>query len=215
MPPIVAIIGKSGSGKTSLIQKLVPELRSRGYRVATIKHIHHNVTLDQPDKDSWRHVQAGSEATAIRSHDRVVVIRPVTKPATVEQIAYYLGEGYDIVLAEGFKESEAPKIEVHRKSVGPLFTDIKKLVATVTDEPLPTNTRQFSPEDIKGLADLLEEGFIKPQRKRAVVYINGAPVNLPGFPKELIRNTLLGMVASLKGIGQVNSLEIFLRENPE
>ncbi len=215
MPPIVSIIGKSETGKTTLIQKLIQELKSRGYRVATVKHVPQDIAFDKPNKDSWHHIQAGSEATVISSPDKLVLIKPVTQAFTLDELARHLGEDYDIILTEGFKESNAPKIEVHRKEVGPPLNAIRKLIAIVTDEPLETKSRQFSPEDVKGVADLLEEGFINPQRKRAVLYVNKTPIPLSTFPKEFITNTLLGMVSPLKGVGQVRSLEIFLRKEPD
>ena len=164
MPPIISIVGKSKSGKTTFIEKLINELKSRGYRIATIKHTPDGMNIDQPDKDSWRHIQAGSEATIISSSDNIVLIKPVTPKITIDEIAHHLGEDYDIIIAEGFKQGDAPKIEVHRREVGPPLSDIKKLTAIITDEPLETKARQLSLEDIKGLADLLENGFIKPQR---------------------------------------------------
>jgi molybdopterin-guanine dinucleotide biosynthesis protein B len=215
MPPIVAIIGKSETGKTTLIQKLIQELKSRGYRVATIKHTHHDVAFDQPDKDSWRHIQAGSEATIISAPDQIVLIKPVPQALTIDQMACHLGEAYDIILAEGFKESNVPKIEVHRKEIGPPLSAIRKRIAIVTDVPLTIKTRQFSTDDVRGLANLLEKGFIKPQRKRTTLYVNNTPVTLATFPKQLIRNTLIGMVAALKGVGKVNTLELFLKEAPD
>jgi len=215
MPPIVAIVGKSGTGKTTLIQKLLQELKSRGYRVATIKHAPKHLSFDQPDKDSWHHIQAGSSATAISSPDKIVLIKPSAQALTINQIAHHLGEDYDIILAEGFKGSNMPKIEVHRKEIGLPLNAIKKLIAIVTDEPLEANIRQFSLEDIKSLADLLEEGFIKPQRRRLVLYVNDIPVILSTFPKEFVANTILGIVSSLKGVDEVRSVEIFLRREPE
>jgi len=211
MLPIVSIVGKSKSGKTTFIEKLVRELKSRGYRVATIKHTPQGMTFDEPDKDSWRHIQAGSEATAITSPDKIVLIKPVAQDLTLDEIVRFLGEDYDIILAEGFKQSNAPKIEVHRREVGPPLSTIKKLIAIVTDEPLETRTRQFSWQDIKGLADLLEEGFIKPQGERTSIYINNAPIPLGAFPKEFITTVILAMVSCLKGVGEVKSLELFLR----
>ena len=215
MPPIVSIIGKSETGKTTLIQKLIQELKSRGYRVATIKHVPQDLALDEPDKDSWRHIQAGSEAIAISAPDKMVLIKPVAQALTIDQIARHLGEDYDIILAEGFKESNAPKIEVHRQEVGPPLSDIKKLIAIVTDEPLESKTRQFSPDNAKGLADLLEIGFIKPQRRRAILYVNDDPIPLSTFTREFITNTVLGMISSLKGVGHVRSAEILLRTEPD
>lgn len=215
MPPIVSIVGKSKSGKTTLIENLIGELKSRGYRVATIKHAPQGMSFDESDKDSWRHLKAGSEATAIGSPDKIVLVKPVAPDITLDEIAYLFGEDYDIILTEGFKEGNAPKIEVHRRQVGPPFGSIKKLVAIVTDEPLETKTRQFSPQDIRGLADLIEEGFIKPQRERIALYINDVPISLSAFPRDIITNTLVAMVSSLKGVGVVRSLKVLVKRKPE
>jgi len=212
MPPIVSIVGNSKSGKTTLIEKLIGELKSRGYRVATIKHTPQGMTLDKPGKDNWRHLQAGSEATAISSPDKVVLIKPVASDVTLDEIARLFGEDYDIILAEGFRQGNAPKIEVHRRESGPPLSGIKKLMAIATDEPLETKTRQFSLDDVKGLADLLEKGFIKSQGDRLSLYINNAPITLSTFPKEFITNVLMAMASSLKGVGKVRSLELFLRK---
>jgi len=212
MPAIISIVGNSKSGKTTLIEKLIKELKSRGYRVATIKHAPQGATFDEPDKDSWRHLQAGSEATVIGSKDKIVLIKPVTSDITLDEIAQLLGEDYDIILAEGFKQDNAPKIEVHRREAGPPLSDVKKLIAIATDEPLETRTRQFSLDDIKGLADFVEEGFIKPQGDRLSLYVNNTPIPLSIFPKELITNVLVAIASSLRGVGKVSSLEVFLRK---
>jgi len=212
MPPIVSIIGNSESGKTTLIEKLIQELKSRGYRVATIKHTPGGMTIDESDKDSWRHLQAGSEATVISSQDRVVLIKPVASALTLDEIAQLFGEDHDIILTEGFKQDNAPKIEVHRRETGPLLSGIRKLIAIVTDEAIETKTRQFPLDDIKGLADLLEEGFIKPQRERLSLYVNDVPITLTSFPKEIITNVLVTMASSLKGVGEIRNLKFFLRK---
>jgi len=212
MPPIVSVIGNSKSGKTTLIEKLIQELNSRGYRVATIKHIPQGVNFDEQGKDSWRHIQAGSKATAVSSPDKVVLIKPVAQDATLDEVAYLLGEDYDIILAEGFKQNNAPKIEVHHKGAGPLLKDIKKLIGIVTDEPLETKARQFSTDSIKDIADLLENGFIKPQKERISLRINDIPITLTTFPKQIISNVLLAMASCLKGVGEVRNLQIFLKK---
>ena len=213
MPPIVSVIGKSKSGKTTLIEKLVQELKSRGYRVATIKHTPQGLDFDEAGKDSWRHIQAGSEATAISSPDKIVMIKPVGQDTNLDEVAYLLGEDYDIILAEGFKQGNAPKIEVHRKDAGPLLKDIKKLIAIVTDEPLESKTRQFSPDGIKDIADLLENGFIKPQAERISLHVNNMPITLTAFPKQIIINVLLAMASCLKGVEEVKNLQIFLKKS--
>ena len=164
MNPIVSIVGKSESGKTTLIEALVSELKSRGYRIATVKHVSSELAFDKPGKDSWRHIQAGSQATAIVSPNQVVLIRPTKHELSLDNIAHLLGEDFDFILAEGFKQSSAPKIEVHRKEAGVPLTGITNLIAIATDEPLETKTRQFPLHDIKGLADILENTFIKPKK---------------------------------------------------
>ena len=212
MTPIVSIVGNSKSGKTTLIEKLIRELKSRGYRVATIKHAPQGMTFDEPGKDSWRHIQAGSEATIVSFQDEIVLIKPVAPDVTLDEIAQIFGEDYDIILTEGFKQGSAPKIEVHRSETEPPLTDIKKLIAMATDDPLETKTRQFSLDDVKGLADLLEEGFIKLQREQLSLYVNNVPIPLSGFPRDIITNVLMAMASSLKGVGKVSTLKFFLRK---
>jgi len=212
MPPVISIVGKSKSGKTTLIEKLIRELKSRGYRMATIKHSPQETDFDEPGKDSWRHIQSGSEATAVSSPEEVVVVKPVAHEATIDEIVSLLGEDYDIILAEGFKRGNAPKIEVHRKGAGPTLEGLKKLIAIVTDEPLETRARQFSTEDIGALADLLEKGFIKPQSERISLYVNNAPVTLTLFPRQIISSVAMAMASCLKGVGEIRSLKIFVKK---
>jgi molybdopterin-guanine dinucleotide biosynthesis protein B len=212
MPPVVSIVGKSKSGKTAIIERLVQELKSRGYRVATIKHSPLGTSFDKPGKDSWRHIQAGSEATVVSSPDNLVMVKPVSQDSTLEEIVRLLGEDYDIILCEGFKQGNAPKIEIHRKDAGALLKNIKKRIAIITDEQLETKARQFSFEDNKSLADLLERGFIKPQKERISLYVNNTPITLTTFPKQIITSILVAMVSCLKGVKEISSLQIFLRQ---
>ena len=210
MPSIVSIVGNSGSGKTTLIEKLIHELKSRGHRVATIKHAQ-EVTTGDSGKDSWRHLQAGSETTVISSPDKIVLIKPVALGATLDELTHLFGEDYDVILAEGFKQGNVPKIEVHHRESGLPLSGIKKLIAIATDESLETKTRQFPVDDVKGLADLLETGFIKSRGDRLSLYLNNKPIPLSTFPKQIISNVLVAMASSLKGVSQVESLEFFLR----
>ena len=212
VPPLVSIVGKAKSGKTTLIEKLILELKSRGYKVATIKHAFHGSFSDDYGKDSWRHIQAGSEATAIGFTDNIVLIKPVTGNLELNEIARLFGKEYDIILVEGFKHSDVPKIEVHRKEIGPPLDSTENLVAIVTDEPLETSIRQFSLEDIKSIADILENDFIKPHREYISIYVNNNPLPLNAFPKDIMTNALIAMVSSLKGVEDIKSLEIFLRK---
>ena len=212
MPPIIAIVGKGKSGKTTLLEKLIAELKSRGYRVATIKHTHSKIAYPESDKDSDRHLKAGSETAVVSAPDGLLLVKPIKEELTLEQVAQLIGEDCDIILAEGFKHSDAPKIEVHRRENGPALTDIKKLFAIATDEPLDTKVRQFTLEDVKSIADLIEEGFIKPQKERFSLLINDVPIALNAFTKEFVISVILGMTNTLKGVGKIGTMKIFLKK---
>lgn len=211
MPPVISIVGRSKSGKTTIIEKLLTELNKRGYVIATVKHTYHKVDLDKKGKDTWRHIKAGSSSVVLSSPTGNVLIKPARGKGGLGDIVRLLGEGFDLIIAEGFKKDAAPKIEVHRKDVGPPLSNVNKLIAVVTDEALEGIPRQFSLEDITGLADLIEKGFILPQVERTSLYINDLSVELSTFPKEFITNTLLGMVSSLKGVREVEKLDISVR----
>ena len=210
MALIVSIVGKSKSGKTTLLEKLIPELGARGYQVATIKHTPEDVSLDEPGKDSWRHMQAGSRATIIGSPTRMALVKPLAPGTKLEDMASIFGEDYDIVLAEGFKQDTAPKIEVHRRDVGPPLEGVAGIVAIATDEPLATETRQLALDDVAGLADLVENEFIKPHQERVSLYVNGASIPLSAFPRDIIGGVLAAMASSLRGVSEIRSLKFFL-----
>ena len=212
MPPVVSIVGRSNSGKTTLIEKLIVELKARGYHIATAKHTHRDMTAPESDKDSDRHLKAGSEASMIIDPHGLMMIKPLQNDISIEQVAQLIGEDYDLILTEGFKEDDAPKIEVHRKENAPPLEGVKKIFAIVTNEPLDTKTRQFPLEDVKGIADLIENGFIKPQQERYTLLVNNTPIALNAFTKEFIVNIQLAMAHGLKGVDKIKTMKIFLKK---
>jgi molybdopterin-guanine dinucleotide biosynthesis adapter protein len=207
MTPILSIVGKSSSGKTTFLEKLIREITDRGYKVATIKHSHHSISFDQPNKDSWRHAQSGALTTMVSSTTSIQIIKPVEKEQTVDELARNLGEDFDIILSEGFSRGSAPKIEVHRKEAGPLLENASNLIAIATDEPLDTDIRQFALEDIKGVVSLIEEKYLKPERERASFFVNGKKIQLPKSEAEKIKNSLVGFAKELEGVKEVETLE--------
>lgn len=214
MPPIVSIVGKSNVGKTTLLEKLVAELRRRNRRVATVKHDVHGFDLDKPGKDSWRHAQAGSDAVVISGPDKLALIKKTDHDSTLDEIVRLLGEDYDIVITEGYKSRNAPKIEVHRRELGEgLLSTPDELVAVATDEPLDVPVWQCSLEEISKLADLLEETFITPREPAAVtLFADGAAITLSSFVQEFVSKTIFGMLSALRGIKDPESIDIFLRK---
>ncbi len=213
MPPIVSIVGLSGVGKTTLLEHLVSELKRRSYRVATIKHDVHGFDLDKPGKDSWRLTEAGSDIMVLSSPEKLALIKKVDHDSTLQELAHLVGDSADIILTEGFKQREAPKIEVHRQEVGKeLLCRPNELVALVTDEPLDLPVWQCSPEEVSKLADLIESTFLTAQRREeATLFVNGVFIPMVPFVQEFLTKTLVGMVSALKGVKEIKSLDVSLK----
>ena len=138
--PVLAVVGWSGSGKTTLLEFLVGQLAARGLRVNVLKHSHHDIVLEPPQKDSARLRMAGAAEVMIASPYRYAIMRELRgaeEPSLREQLAR-LGPA-DLTLVEGYKGETLPKLEVHRPAVGkpPLFPDDAAVVAVASDVPRP------------------------------------------------------------------------------
>ncbi len=166
--PIVSVVGKSDAGKTTLVEKLVPELKARGYRIGTIKHDVHGFDIDHEGKDSWRHKHAGAHTVTISSPKKVAVIKDVEAEETIDGLASKYFQNVDIILTEGYKKQHKPKIEVFRNQVHdePLCRKDDSLVAIVSDVPLDLGVPRFELDDIKGLADFVEARFLSANRRQ-------------------------------------------------
>ncbi len=160
MTPIISIVGKSESGKTTLIEKLIPELKKRGYRIGTVKHALHGFEIDRKGKDSFRHKEAGADTVIVISPESIAMVKNGGS-GTLDSVEEYFSD-VDLVITEGYKREKKPKIEVFRKErhKEPLCLDNDNLVAIVTDDDLNLNVPRFGLEDIKGLADLIEKKFL-------------------------------------------------------
>jgi len=155
-PALVAIVGKSDSGKTTLIEKLVPELVRFGLRVGTVKHDAHSFEIDHPGKDSWRHGQAGAHAYVVASRERLAYIARLDGEVPLADIARRYFAGFDLVVAEGYKRSAPHRVEIFRTGAGhdaPLCEPGEAL-ALVTDAPLDHVSR-FGLDDGRALAQFL------------------------------------------------------------
>jgi molybdopterin-guanine dinucleotide biosynthesis protein B len=213
MPPVVLFVGTGKVGKTTFIEKLIPELVKRGYRVATIKHTVHKTSFDQPEKDTARHVKAGSTTTAIASPGEFVMIAPAGD-MKLDEMVRHIGDDFDIIIAEGFKHEKGPKIEVHRREKGEaLAGTLEDVVAVITDEQLNLSVKQFSLDDFKGVAEFIEEDYIKPHRERVTLFVNNEIVQLGGFSEQMVSNLLTAITTSLKvkENEEIKSIEISLR----
>ncbi len=134
---VFGIAGYSGAGKTTLIEKLLGELAACGLRVSVIKQSHHDVTLDPPGKDSWRHRQAGAHEVLLSSPNRWMIateLRGAPEPTLSEHLARL--SDCDLVLVEGYRHADLPKLEVHRAETGQpwLYPNDPHILAVVSDE---------------------------------------------------------------------------------
>ncbi len=156
--PVVSIVGRSNVGKTTFLEKLIAELKRRGHRVATIKHDVHGFDIDRPGKDTWRHAQAGSDLVVIAAPDRFAMIARTPGELSLDEIVARLPLDVDIVLTEGYKRGDRPKIEVSRAACGrELLCGPNEALAVVTDERFPgVGLPQYGLDDAAGVADLLE-----------------------------------------------------------
>ncbi len=166
--PVVSIVGKSGAGKTTLIERLIAEFKKRGYKIATVKHSQGNIAeMDQSGKDSWRLARAGSDAVCLSSPDRIVLFRNLDRDLDVKEIVPIVGSEFDLILAEGFRAGKAPKIEVHSRGLGDdLLCYPEQLSAIVTDSSpdtlIASGCKQpvFRRDDIAAIADFIEKNFV-------------------------------------------------------
>src|SRR4051812_13476888 len=166
---IFGIAGYSGSGKTTLIEKLIPLFTARGLKVSLLKHAHHTFDVDQPGKDSYRHRHAGCQEVLVSSSRRWALmheLRGSHEPTLQELVAHI--SPCDLLLIEGFKHEEIPKLEVYRSIVDesllhPLDAHI---IAVASDQKVATDLPQFDLNDAEAIAGFIIERAGLPVSKR-------------------------------------------------
>ena len=162
MPPVLAIIGKPNCGKTTLLDKLIPALCERGLRIGTIKHHHGDIEMDIPGKDSWRHKQAGAATSLLSSPTGIGLVQDVAEDTPIEDLVRQYFQNHDLVIAEGYKWSELPKIEVFRSTVydDPMDDPGKTLIAMVSDVDVRQGLPCFGFDDIEALTEFIVEHLV-------------------------------------------------------
>jgi molybdopterin-guanine dinucleotide biosynthesis protein B len=161
LPPVVSVVGKSGSGKTVFLGKLIAVLKSRGAKVGVIKHQPHGFQIDQPGKDSWRHEQAGSDTVVLSSPSRVALIKHLSEEMTIDAVVTAYLTDVDLVITEGYKRGPKKKIEVSRRERSQeLVSPPEDLIAIVTDQTFDLQVPHFGLDDAEGVADLVARRFL-------------------------------------------------------
>ena len=166
MSKAVSFVAKSGTGKTTLLEKVITELKGRGWRLGVIKHDAHRFDIDHPGKDSHRLTAAGADTMLISSPEKLALVKKhAASPPIEELIATYFAD-VDLVLTEGFKKSGLEKIEVHRRERSDSLLcrgeeNDPSLIAVASDEPLSLDVPVLDLNDAGAVADFLEEKFLR------------------------------------------------------
>lgn len=164
-PLIVSIVGKSDSGKTTLILKLLPELKRRGKRIAVAKHCPCGFDLDVKGKDSWKFTQAGGEGTFLSSQETIALLRPREGLSNLKERLQNYFSDFDLVLMEGYNnEAGINKIQIIRSGIGEVDSPLDEIIAYISDMSLDKDKPVYHPDDISAIASFIET--LKDQEKR-------------------------------------------------
>lgn len=200
MIPIVSVVGTSGVGKTTLVEKLISILTSRGYKVGSIKFAAHAFDPDTEGKDTWRHTKAGAIATTLVTPLKTALFVPNDAPPAIDEIAYRYYTEADIIIVEGGKEQKGPKVWMLGSSGDKPGCPTEELVAVVAGRPVETGAPVFGRDDAEAIADLIQSKFLKKvSRSEVRVWIDGKFLPMKPFIKAFVGQTVKGMLSSLKG----------------
>ena len=191
-PAVFGFYGSSNTGKTTLIVKIIEKLTKEGYKVATIKKTDKKIDIDKKDKDTWKHGQAGARLVVLSSsHETDFIVKENMKIDDIIQNISEMGY-YDAIIVEGARDSSIPKIrlgdmEERDNTIGYYqdnFEEIFKLIKKEIDKKTV-----FDNQDIS-------------------VRVNKKVVPISEFPSDIIKNGILGMLKSLKGVDKIDEVEI-------
>ena len=189
-PAIIGIYGKSNTGKTTLMVDIINKLTEEGFKIASVKISDKNIDIDSEGKDTWNHAKAGSKLVVLCSKNETDFL--LKKRENIDKVVEQISSigNYDLILVEGAKENYIPKIrlgdiDIRENTVLTYSGDFKELIGLIKKE---INRRNY-------MKDML-------------IKVNGEPIPLTEFPTEFIKNTVCGMLKSLKGVDEIKDIEI-------
>ena len=207
------VVGSSKAGKTAFLEKAVRGLKDRGYRVAVIKHDSHLFDIDHPGKDSWRMTEAGADVVAISSSEKAALIRKTTKEMPLDQLVEVVKDDTDIIMTEGYRGADMPKVEVHRYGVSDkVLCSENELLALVTDRHIDMDVPQFDFDNAGDIVNIIEEKFLsQPENEDIRLSVNGKNIRLNDFVKDALIKTVSGMVSNLHGAEDAREMKLTIR----
>jgi len=190
---VIGFYGESKSGKTTLIVKIIKQLKKDGLTVATIKKTDKNIEVDREGKDTWKHRQAGAALVVLSSANNTDIM--MGKKMETKKIAGMISEceSFDVILVEGASDPRIPKIKIGNGK----------------DR---TNTIMQYQDDVGRVVEVIKKEIDKKKRKEKIkIEVNGKEIALSEFPADIITSSLVGMLSSLKGVDTINEAAIHLK----
>lgn len=164
MTPVISIVGKTNSGKTTFLERIIPVFKKKGYRIGTIKHDVHYFNIDHEGKDTYRMTEAGSDTVVIASKEKMAMVKQLNAELSIDEIVQHFFTDVDLVFTEGFKKQNKPKIEV-TSSGDLLCRDDETLRAVIlnaysgpirTGLHLPKTIPSFKIQELPGIVKFIE-----------------------------------------------------------
>ncbi|MGD0236055.1 MAG: molybdopterin-guanine dinucleotide biosynthesis protein B [Syntrophorhabdales bacterium] len=164
--PVLSVIGRSNTGKTTLLERLIPVLKSRGLRVGTIKHHAGDFEIDREGKDSYRHKKAGASVSMITSSEKIGLVADVTQELTLSELVRLYMRDIDLVITEGYKREHMPKLEVYvyQKGLEPLAKQDPDVIAIAADRMIDAHVPVFLRDEPEAIAEFIITKFRLPTK---------------------------------------------------
>jgi molybdopterin-guanine dinucleotide biosynthesis protein B len=217
MLKVLSIVGRSDSGKTTVLEGLIRELKKRGRRVGVLKHAHGELRMDHEGTDTHRLKLAGADTVAIAGPAGCAVISTPDDEPPARELAIKLFSDCDFIFTEGYKKGPFPKIEVLPRGgdAEPLCKVLEdRLVAVVGNGKVGEDVEKFGTDDAQALADFVENRYINdPAKTITEIIVNGKRVRIKDFVQDMIRESILGQLGTLRGVDadDINDVYITIR----
>lgn len=218
MIPVICFVGVSDCGKTTLLEKVIPLLKNKGYSVGVVKNDTHGFEVDKEGKDTYRHKQAGAKAVLISGPDQFALISDTDRFLTLDDFTFLMGDKVDVILTEGFKSSDKPKIEIFLDGVssdilckndpsliGVATNNIDK-VKKLTDRPV------FDMNNPDEIVDFIEQHYITKKKRKVFLTVNGKKIKIKDFVEDIVASTVKGMVSELKDCENPKDIRLIIHE---
>jgi molybdopterin-guanine dinucleotide biosynthesis protein B len=218
MIPVICFVGVSDCGKTTLLEKVIPLLKNKSYHVGVVKNDTHGFDVDKEGKDTYRHKQAGAKAVLISGPDQFAIISDTDRFLTLEDFTFLMGDKVDIILTEGFKSSDKPKIEIFLDGVSSdiLCKNDPALIGIATNNmdrvKKLTDKTIFDMNNPEQIADFIEDHYILKKKRKVFLTVNGKKIKIKDFVEDIIASTVKGMVAELKDCENPKDIRLIISE---